>query len=419
VGRVLHHAARGAPRAKCYDGRVSADPFRPARWVDAVARAREGVSDRSPVRLDAEDLRRRASRRLGRPVELNDPGLHVLLADPATADLTDLGRLAVRAQLLRRIVTTEALVDTLERKPDLEDVELPRPLVIVGLPRSGTTLLHILLACDPAAFAPRFWQLQQPAPPPSGGLGRGVRYARAGLIVSASRVMLPTLRAIHPLGPGQPEECIFLFRDLGNQAVPFPAFGYLRWLRGDGAGAVDYGDYRRHLQLLATSQSGRRLVLKSPFHLGHLDDLLATLPDALVVHTHREPATALASWCSLAATIGRGTVPSVDLGTLGQRWLDFWADAAERAVVVRGVADPRRFHDVRYDDLVSEPLDEVRRLYAAAGLPLTPTTRRRMEQWLDRHHRRRRPHHRYDLAQFDLDRATVDARFRAYGALVG
>ena len=375
------------------------------------------VSDRSPVRLDAEDLRRRATRQLGRLVELNDPGLHVLLADAATADLTDLGRLAVRAQLLRRIVTTEALVDTVERQPDLDDVALPHPLVIVGLPRSGTTLLHVLLACDPAAFAPRFWQLQRPAPPPSGGLDRGVCYARAALIVSVSRVMLPRLSAIHPLGPGQPEECIFLFRDLGNHAVPFPAFGYLRWLRGDGAGAADYRDYRRHLQLLATSQRGRRVVLKSPFHLGHLDDLLVTLPDALVVHTHREPATALASWCSLAATIGRGTVASLDLGVLGQGWLDFWADAAERAVDVRGGSDLRRFHDVRYDDLVADPLGEVRRLYAAAGLRLTPTARRRMERWLERHHRRRRPRHRYDLAQFGLDRPTVDARFRAYGSL--
>jgi hypothetical protein len=375
------------------------------------------VSDRSPVRLDAEDLRCRAARQLGRPVELDDPGLHVLLADAATADLTDLGRLAVRGQLLRRIVTAEALVDTLERRADLDDVALPRPLVIVGLPRSGTTLLHLLLACDPAAFALRFWQLQRPAPPPSGWLDRGVDYARAALIVSASRVMLPTLAAIHPLGPRQPEECIFLFRDLGNQAVPFPAFGYLRWLRGDGAGAVDYRNYRRHLQLLAASQQGRRVVLKSPFHLGHLDDLLVTLPDALVVHTRREPAAALASWCSLAATIGRGTVASLDLDALGQSWLDFWADAAERAVMVRGTSDLRRFHDVTYDDLVADPLGEVRRLYAVAGLLLTSTAQQRMERWLDRHHRRRRPRHPYDLARFGLDRATVDARFRAYGSL--
>ncbi len=210
---------------------------------------------------------------------------------------------------------------------------------------------------------------------------------------------------------------MFLFRDVGVYAVAFPAFGYLRWLRGEGAGAVDYGRYRRHLQVLLASQSGRRPVLKSPFHLGHLDDLLAALPDALVVHTRRDPTSALASWCSLAATIGRGTVASLDLRTLGQSWLDFWAHAAERAVAVRGSADPRRIHDVRYADLVADPLREVRRLYVAADLELTPSAQQRMERWLDRHHRRRRPQHRYNLAQFGLDPPTVEARFRAYGTL--
>ena len=233
--------------------------------------------------------------------------------------------------------------------------------------------MHGLLACDRAAFAPRFWQLQRPAPPPSSAFDSGVRYARAALTVSAARAMLPKLRDVHPLATRQPEECVFLFRDVGVYAVAFPAFGYLRWLRGEGAGAVDYGRYRRHLQVLLASQSGRRPVLKSPFHLGHLDDLLAALPDALVVHTRRDPTSALASWCSLAATIGRGTVASLDLRTLGQSWLDFWAHAAERAVAVRGLADTRRIHDVRYADLVADPLREVRRLYVAADLELTPS----------------------------------------------
>jgi Sulfotransferase family len=398
-------------------GREVPDPFRPARWVEFVGRARTTLSDRSAVRLDAADLRRRAAGRLGRLVDTDDPGLDVLVADAATTGLTDLGRLAVRAQLLRRIVTAEALTDTLLRWPQLDAVHLPRPLVIVGLPRTGTTLLHSLLACDRAAVAPRFWQLQRPAPPPSSAFDSGMRYARAALTVLAARAMLPTLGDIHPLATSQPEECNFLFRDIAMYAVAFPAFGYLRWLHGAGATAVDYSSYRRHLQVLLSAQSGRRPVLKSPFHLGHLDDLLGALPDAQVVHTHREPTAALASWCSFAATIGRGTTTSVDLSTLGQHWMDFWAYAAERAVSVRGRADARRFHDVRYAELVADPLREVRRLYVAADLELTPTVEQRMQGWLDRHRRRRRPQHRYNLNQFDLTPATVNARFRAYQSL--
>jgi hypothetical protein len=156
--------------------------------------------------------------------------------------------------------------------------------------------------------------------------------------------------------------------------------------------------HRGRLQQLPPAPPGAALralgptpVLKSPFHLGHLDDLLGALPNAQVVHTHRAPTAALASWCSFAATFGRGTTTSVDLSTLGQHWLDFWAYAAKRAVAVRGGADARRFHDVRYAELVADPLREVRRLYVAADLELTPTVEQRMQRWLDRHRRRRRP----------------------------
>jgi sulfotransferase family protein len=396
--------------------RGAADPFRPARWVELAGRVRPAISDRSPIRLDATDLRRRASRRLGRTLDNDDPGLEVLVADAAAADLTDLGRLAVRAQLLRRIVTAEALHDSLARWPVLGDVELPHPIVIVGLPRSGTTLLHHLLACDPGAVAPRFWQLLWPAPPPSSSVDRGVRFVRAGLTVYASRAMLPRLDDIHRVTTSQPEECNFLFRDIAMYAVPFPAFGYLRWVQG-GAAAAEYGGYRRRLQVLLSSQSGRRPVLKSPFHLGHLDELLAALPDALMVHTHRAPTSALASWCSLVATISRGTAASIALGSLGQHWLDYWARAAARALEVRDVADRRRFQDVRYADLIADPLREVRRIYAAAELDLMPIAEQRMERWLERHHRNRRSRPRADLALFGLSEAAVTSRFVEYASL--
>jgi hypothetical protein len=375
------------------------------------------VSARQIVRPDATDLRRRAARRLGRPVDPDDVGLDVLLADLETADLTDLGRLAVRAQLLRRIVTAEELADARRRRPQLAAVVVDRPLVIVGLPRTGTTLLHCLLACDPAAVAFPYWELQRPAPPRPGPLERAGRYTRAALTISAAALMLPTLRDIHPLAPRQPEECVFLFRDTAMYAVPLVAFGYLRWMQGEGSRAVDYDAYVRSLQVLLAAHPGRRPVLKSPFHLDHLDDLLTSLPDALVIHTHREPAAALASWCSLAATIGRGTVASLDLTALGQSWLDFWAHAAERAVATRQTSAASRFHDVRYDDLVTDPLGAVRRLYAAAGLPLTATAERRMGRWLARDRRRRRRPHRYHLDQFGLDAAVIESRFRDYRSL--
>jgi hypothetical protein len=109
--------------------------------------------------------------------------------------------------------------------------------------------------------------------------------------------------------------------------------------------------------------------------------LLAEVPEAMVVWTHRDPAVALTSWCSLAAVLANASSHQVDLGALGRRWLDFWATEMDRALAARAAADPARFHDVVYEALVAEPLDEVERLYGRLGLELSGVTRRRMTRW--------------------------------------
>jgi hypothetical protein len=150
-------------------------------------------------------------------------------------------------------------------------------------------------------------------------------------------------------------------------------------------------------------------VLKSPFHLGGLGVLLAEVPEAVVVWTHRDPAVALASWCSLAAVLSSAASDQVDLAALGRRWLGFWATEMDRALAARTAADPARVHDVGYEALVAEPLAEVERLYARLGLELSGAARRRMTRWIGRHHHRGRGRpHRYFLADFGLDPAVID-----------
>lgn len=154
------------------------DSFRPATWVRAaavVARPGEERAGRSIGRLDEQEVRRRASRRLRRPIVGDDPGLRVLLTDLADARLTLIGRIWLRNELIRRDVTEAGLQDELRHCPDVIDTLVPRPVVVVGLPRTGTTLLHALLGCDPAAFVLPFWQLRRPYPVPRGRLDRATR----------------------------------------------------------------------------------------------------------------------------------------------------------------------------------------------------------------------------------------------------
>jgi Sulfotransferase family len=235
-------------------------------------------------------------------------------------------------------------------------------VVVVGLPRTGTTLLHTLLGCDPEALVLPFWQLRRPYPIPRRRLDRAPRMVRAAAMARLARSMAPGLRDIHPV----------------------------------------------------SDRPGRRPVLKSPFHLGRLKALLAEVPEAMVVWTHRDPAVALASWCSLAAVLASAASDQVDLDALGRRWLSFWAAEVDRALAARAAADPTRFHDVAYGALVADPLSEMERLYAGLDLELSGGARQRMSRWIGRHHDRGRRPHRYSLADFGLDPAVIDGCFARY-----
>lgn len=327
-----------------------------------------------------------------------------------------MGRVWLRNELVRRSLTEARLEDELHRQPGLIGAPVPLPLIVLGLPRTGTTLLHMLLGCDPDAFVLPFWQLRRPYPIPRGRLDRAGRILRAAAMARLAQVMAPRLRDIHPVPVLRPEEDVFLFRDTGMLAVPVAAPGYLRWLQETDP-TPGYRTYRRHLQVLSHDQRGRRPVLKSPFHLGRLAALLAEVPEAMVVWTHRDPAVALTSWCSLAAVLGNASSHRVDLVALGRRWLDFWAIEMDRALAARAAADPARFHDVVYEALVADPLAEVERLCGRLGLELSGAMRRRVTRWIGRHHHRRRGRanpHRYSLTDFELDAAVIDGRFAHY-----
>jgi hypothetical protein len=325
--------------------------FGPAAWVRAAAVVGRLAEQRAGLTLgllDEQQVRRRAARQLGHPIVGDDPGLRVLLADLAQAPPTPLGRLWLRSELIRRAVTQARLEDEFHRRPGLVDTPLRQPLiVVVGLPRTGTTLLHTLLGCDPEALVLPFWQLRRPYPIPRRRLDRATRIMRAAAMASLARSMAPRLGDIHPVAALRPEEDVFLFCDTGMLAVPVTAPGYLGWLQATDP-TPGYQTYRRHLQALVADRPGRRPVLKSPFHLGRLEALLAEVPEATVVWTHRDPAVALASWCSLAAVLASAASDQVDLAGLGRRWLGFWATELDRALAARSTADPARVHDVGY-----------------------------------------------------------------------
>jgi hypothetical protein len=207
-------------------GRESGDGLRAAGWVRAAAlvgRLAERRTGRPLGALDEGEVRARVAKRLGRAVDRDDSGLRALLADAAEAPLTSLGRVWLRGELVRRGVTDGLLEDELGRRPEIAATPVPMPLVVTGLPRTGTTLLHTLLDIDPDAVAFRFWELRRPYPLASGRFDQATRKLLAAAMAALANSMTPALRDIHRVAALAPEEDVFLFRDIGMLATPVAA----------------------------------------------------------------------------------------------------------------------------------------------------------------------------------------------------
>ena len=292
---------------------------------------------------------------------------------------------------------------------------LPVRFAVAGLARSGTTFLHRLLACDPdVEFLPT-WQAFHPVPPAAGADGR--RDATVARI-EAIRAADPDALRIHPLDADAPEEEVFLLQHsfasmLFALSCPLPR--YSCWLN-----ATDHTDaYRFAFDLLRANEwaagvaEGRPRVMKSPQLVLDLAVVTALLPDTVIVQNHRDPVDLVGSYCSTYAGSRRRSCATVDPVVLGRERLAQLRAMATRSLAVREAADRdgtgARFVDVDYARLVSDPFAVVDQVYAAAGISVSPATHTAMRQWLDAHPQHQGGAHHYDLAEFGLDRATVEA----------
>lgn len=314
-------------------------------------------------------------------------------------------------------LTAEAM---LAAAPEIRARPLPVRFVVAGLARSGTTFLHRLLSCDPdVEFLPT-WQAFRPVPP---GAGADTRHADVVAMVEQLRETNPEAFRIHPVDPDAPEEEVFLLQHsfasmLFALSCPLPS--YNRWLSTtDHTEAYRFAsDLLRLNEHLGGRPAGRPRVMKSPQFVLDLGVVSAIAPDATIVQTHRDPVDLVGSYCSTYASSRRRSCASVDPVALGRERLDFLAAMAERSMAVRSAAeasgDGGRFVDVHYAALIADPLGSVERLYAAAGLELARTTRAAMAAWLDAHPQNAAGAHRYDLAEYGLDRAAVEHTLAEY-----
>lgn len=319
------------------------------------------------------------------------------------------------ANIHRLLVKRLRLGQDREAHPEIARQEIVAPLVVTGLPRSGTTILHALLAQDPRARSPLKWEVDEPSPPPRAGhFHDDPRIARAAAAIAK---LDPEFLAMHTVAADLPEECntimTMAFRSPNfNASARLPS--YIRWLIHEADMAPAYAFHREFLQHLQAFAPRPFWVLKAPPHLYWLDALLDAYPDARIVVTHRDPAEVLPSNASLIAYL-RGKAGTPDPKEVGQEQIDQWGAALDRAMAMRaGGRAPARFVDTRYTDFIRAPMDVVRRVYGHFDMPLTDAAEAAMTAFLADNRKGKHGKHVYAADEFGMSADALHRRFHHY-----
>ena len=299
------------------------------------------------VELDEGALLDRA-RRLTGLADFGDPffrePMRVLLDSFETeAELTMLGRVIARTDVVRLLENRLRMTDVLTHYPEIAEGEVRQPIFIVGLPRTGTTILHELMAQDPANRVPMTWEVMHPWPPPTRETyDSDPRIAIVDQHFSGVDRLIPRFKRMHPMGAQLPQECVALTaHDFASMLFSTTHWvpSYQAWLDRADLRWV-YAAHRRQLQYLQWRCPADRWVLKSPGHLWALDALLAIYPDARIVQTHRDPLKVIASLANLVALLRSMSSDRIDRDAIGAEWTARLADGMQRSMEVRDRLPP-------------------------------------------------------------------------------
>lgn len=347
-------------------------------------------------------------------------GLRRLLAGyEGEARLTLFGRITARQQILELLTGRLHVVDAWRRHPEILEQPIERPVFILGLPRTGTSILHELMAQDPANRVPLTWEVQKPWPPPeTATYETDPRIAESERHFARVHRALPVFRSMHPMGARLPQECVAITAYEFASMIPETTHrvpGYQAWLaRTDLRPA--YRFHRAFLQYLGWKCPGERWVLKSPQHLWALDALLDVYPDARIIQCHRDPVRVEASLVSLVTTLrglGSGDVDPLEIGA---EWSKHLAEGLQRAIDVRERANlpDDRVVDVHFREFMQDEIGMVRHIYERLGMELGDEAERRMRAFLAENAADKHGAHHYTLRDGGLDRDAERRRFAFY-----
>lgn len=394
-------------------------------WLSEMNREGSFFNLQAVVPLDADSLLQHARESTG----LEDFGddlwrepFGVLVKSlEEEAQLTLMGRLMARSDIILWLSTRLRVTDTLKNNPEILEEEITAPMVIVGLPRSGTSILFELLSQDPDVGVPLMWEALQPCPPPEAdSYNSDPRIAQADNLFTQWNRVAPEFASMHEMRGDIPAECGLLMAGTfisDHCASLHQTHSYSAWcLQADYLPVYEY--HRKVLQILQWKNPRKRWLLKAPEHQVHLDTLLQVYPDARIVQTHRDPIRCMASTTSLMGTLYymRSDQPfnaqlfdNIIMGEATSRRLE--AVIAQRE---QGIVPAANITDSRYQDLMDDPIDCIGKIYAHFGMALSAATRQRMDAYLQKKPQGKFGRHSYPV---DARRARDRPMFKRYQTL--
>ena len=335
------------------------------------------------------------------------------------AQLTLFGRLMARNDLILWLTTRLEIMDWLKRYPEIEEQEVKAPMFIVGLPRSGTSILFELLAQDPDVGVPLMWEALQPCPPPEiATYGTDPRIEYADSVFTQWNRVAPEFAAMHEMRGDIPAECgllmagSFISDHIGSlHQTP----SYAMWCaQADYLPAYKY--HRKVLQVLQWRNPRARWLLKAPEHQVHLDVLLQIYPDARIVQTHRDPIQCMASTTSLMGTLYHMRSDQPFNAAMFENILmgEATAHRLEKVMDQRdsGLVPPANIADSRYQDLIEDPLANIQRLYRHFDLDLSDTAKTAMKAYLAAKPKGKFGTHRYPVQEEHLSARPLFERYQ-------
>jgi Sulfotransferase family len=332
------------------------------------------------------------------------------------ARLTPGGRADTRRALVSSLAVQPQVRRLLAEHPEIAGGPAARPVFVIGLLRSGTTLVHNLLDQHPALRCPHLWELMTPVGSRDPAEHDRLAGAAQGYLDAYHR-LAPRLPMIHPMGARRPDECHRLMGNSFQSMIYWARYrvpSYARWLR-DRDLTEAFRFHRAQLACILWRLPGEVVVLKCPFHVWSLGPLVEVYPEARFVHLHRDPATTVPSTCSLCAEIMGARSDRVDRAEVGAFWL------SEVEWVAREMLRARHTHlagrpvlDVRYQDLMADTMATMRRICEFLEAPMTGEADAAMRRWLAENPADRHGTHRYAAEEFGLDPGDLAGRFTEY-----